>query len=74
MEKLQKLVRKIVWNLPEPDYSRWNNNGEMMLLDANENPFNTPFNRMTNPTMPRIREALAAMTGVKAIASIFQTA
>lgn len=65
MEKLQKLVRKNVWNLPEPDYSRWNNNGEMMLLDANENPFNTPFNRMTNPTMPRIREALAAMTGVK---------
>ena len=50
MKALQKLVRPNIWNLTPYSSARDEFKGEAsVFLDANENPYNAPFNRYPDP-------------------------
>ena len=51
MKKLQELCRENIWNLAPYSSARNEYNGHVahVFLDANENPYNAPFNRYPDP-------------------------
>lgn len=66
MKALQKLVRPNIWNLTPYSSARDEFKGEAsVFLDANENPYNAPFNRYPDPLQRELKKKIARIKGVK---------
>lgn len=67
MKPLCELVRKNIWALKPYSSARNEYSGHTarVFLDANENPYNGPFNRYPDPLQLDVKEMLAKIKGVK---------
>lgn len=67
MRPLKELTRKNIWELKPYSSARNEYSGHVarVFLDANENPYNKPFNRYPDPLQNEVKERLAAIKGVK---------
>lgn len=71
MKDLKELVRPNVWNMKPYSSARDEYHGSAsVFLDANENPYNTPYNRYPDPMQWKLKERIAELKGV-AVKSIF---
>ncbi|MEN6454303.1 MAG: hypothetical protein ABFD10_08585 [Prolixibacteraceae bacterium] len=62
--KLESLLRNNIKNLKPYSSARDEYSGEaMVFLDANENPFNAPYNRYPDPLQRRLKEKVAGIKG-----------
>ncbi len=62
---LQELVRPNIWNLKPYSSARDEFKGEASVyLDANENPYNAPFNRYPDPMQWVVKEQIEKIKGV----------
>lgn len=62
---LQRLVRPNIWNLRPYSSARSEFVGKaQVLIDANESPFNEPYNRYPDPLQRQLKSRLAGMKGV----------
>lgn len=62
MKELKELVRPNVWNLQPYSSARDEFHGEAsVFLDANENPWNTPYNRYPDPMQWKLKDRLAEL-------------
>ena len=61
MKSLEQLVRKNIWSLAPYSSARNEYAGReaRVFLDANENPYNTPFNRYPDPLQLELKSLLA---------------
>jgi len=68
MKDLQALTRPNIWNLAPYSSARNEYAGREahVFLDANENPYNQPFNRYPDPLQLELKEAIAKVKGVAA--------
>lgn len=68
MKSLQELIRKNIWNLAPYSSARNEYAGReaRVFLDANENPYNQPFNRYPDPLQLELKAAIAKVKGVPA--------
>jgi histidinol-phosphate aminotransferase len=68
MKPLEELTRKNIWNLAPYSSARNEYAGREahVFLDANENPYNTPFNRYPDPLQLELKVALSKVKGVPA--------
>ena len=68
MKPLQELVRPNIWSLAPYSSARNEYAGReaRVFLDANENPYNQPFNRYPDPLQLELKEALSKVKGVPA--------
>lgn len=66
MRKLKDLVRPNIWNLKPYSSARDEYKGvdATVFLDANESPYNAPFNRYPDPLQMQLKELLAPIKGV----------
>lgn len=65
MKPLQELVRPNIWQLKPYSSARDEYHGDAsVFLDANENPYNSPFNRYPDPMQWRVKEKIATLKGV----------
>ena len=63
---IQALVRKNILNMKPYSSARDEFKGTAeIFLDANENPYPSPYNRYPDPLQWRVKEKLAALKGVK---------
>lgn len=66
MKQLKELVRENIWNLKPYSCARDEFKGEAKAyLDANENPFNTLYNRYPDPLQWAVKEKIAELKYVK---------
>ena len=66
MKQLKELVRENIWNLKPYSCARDEFKGEAKAyLDANENPFNTSYNRYPDPLQWAVKEKIAELKYVK---------
>jgi histidinol-phosphate aminotransferase len=66
MFDINKIVRDNIRNLTPYSSARDEFKGsEGVFLDANENPFNGPYNRYPDPLQWKVKEKLASLKGVK---------
>ena len=64
--ELNKLLRKNIQTLKPYSSARDEYTGEaMVFLDANENPFNEPYNRYPDPLQKKLKEKIAALKEVE---------
>ena len=72
MKPLQELTRPNIWSLAPYSSARNEYAGReaRVFLDANENPYNQPFNRYPDPLQLELKSAIAKVKGVPA-ANIF---
>ena len=68
MFNLERLTRKNIWNLAPYSSARNEYAGReaRVFLDANENPYNQPFNRYPDPLQLELKDALSKVKGVPA--------
>lgn len=68
MRPLKDLTRTNIWNLQPYSCARNEFSGKTakVFLDANENPYNKPFNRYPDPLQTEVKARLADVKGVKA--------
>jgi histidinol-phosphate aminotransferase len=68
MITLEQLCRKNIWNLAPYSSARNEYAGReaRVFLDANENPYNQPFNRYPDPLQLELKAALSKVKGVPA--------
>ncbi len=68
MKPLQELVRPNIWSLAPYSSARNEYAGReaRVFLDANENPYNQPFNRYPDPLQLELKEVLSKVKGVPA--------
>ena len=68
MKSLEQLTRKNIWNLAPYSSARNEYAGReaRVFLDANENPYNQPFNRYPDPLQLDLKAVLAKVKGVPA--------
>lgn len=68
MKPLKDLVRKNIWSLSPYSSARNEYSGHVarVFLDANENPYNDPYNRYPDPLQWEVKERLAELKGVPA--------
>ena len=68
MKPLQELVRPNIWSLAPYSSARNEYAGReaRVFLDANENPYNQPFNRYPDPLQLELKEAISKVKGVPA--------
>jgi len=68
MRPLKELTRENIWNLKPYSCARneFSGRAARVFLDANENPYNKPFNRYPDPLQTEVKAKLAAVKGVKA--------
>jgi len=61
MKELRELVRKNIWDLAPYSSARNEYSGKVanIFLDANENPFNKPFNRYPDPLQKELKEKIS---------------
>ena len=66
MKPLQELVRPNIWELAPYSSARNEYAGReaRVFLDANENPYNAPFNRYPDPLQLALKETIAKVKGV----------
>lgn len=68
MKELKELVRPNVWKLKPYSSARDEFHGEAsVFLDANENPYNAPYNRYPDPMQWKVKERIAEIKGVEPI-------
>lgn len=66
MKTLQELIRPNIWSLAPYSCARNEFTGEAsVFLDANENPYNQPYNRYPDPLQVQLKEKIAALKGVR---------
>lgn len=66
MKTLQELVRPNIWKLKPYSSARDEYHGDAsVFLDANENPYNAPYNRYPDPMQWRIKEKISILKGVR---------
>ena len=72
MKPLEELVRPNIWSLAPYSSARNEYAGReaRVFLDANENPYNQPYNRYPDPLQLELKEAISRVKGVPA-ANIF---
>jgi histidinol-phosphate aminotransferase len=72
MKSLQELTRPNIWSLAPYSSARNEYAGReaRVFLDANENPYNAPFNRYPDPLQLELKAAISNVKGV-AVESIF---
>ena len=68
MFNLQQLVRKNIWSLAPYSSARDEYSGKEahVFLDANENPYNGPYNRYPDPLQRELKQMLSKVKGVPA--------
>ena len=68
MKQLKELVRPNIWSLSPYTSARDEYQGKdaKVFLDANENPYNTPFNRYPDPLQRDLKKKIAVIKGVQA--------
>lgn len=68
MKELKELCRENIWNLAPYSCARNEFSGRTarVFLDANENPYNDPFNRYPDPLQWELKKALSKVKGVPA--------
>ena len=68
MKPLEELTRKNIWNLAPYSSARNEYAGReaRVFLDANENPYNAPYNRYPDPLQLELKVALSKVKGVPA--------
>lgn len=60
MKSLEELVRPNIWNLTPYSSARDEFKGEAsVFLDANESPYNAPYNRYPDPLQTKLKEKIA---------------
>ena len=66
MISLEQLVRPNIWSLAPYSSARDEYSGKeaLVFLDANENPYNTPYNRYPDPLQREVKSALKKVKGV----------
>ncbi len=66
MRQLQELVRENIWKLSPYSSARNEFSGRTakVFLDANENPYNNPYNRYPDPLQIKLKEKLSQIKGV----------
>ena len=67
MKSLEQLVRPNIWSLAPYSSARNEYAGReaRVFLDANENPYNQPFNRYPDPLQMELKEAISKVKGVR---------
>ena len=64
--EIEKLIRKNIWELQPYSCAREEyEGGQAILLDANENPFDTGVNRYPDPYQRELKKELARLKEVK---------
>lgn len=64
--KLEQLIRKNIADLKPYSSARDEFSGEaMVFLDANENPYNAPYNRYPDPLQKELKQGISQIKGVK---------
>ena len=65
MKSLEELTRPNIWTLAPYSSARNEYSGHVahVFLDANENPYNQPFNRYPDPLQLELKERLAKVKG-----------
>lgn len=68
MRTLQQLTRTNIWNLAPYSSARneYSGHAAHVFLDANENPYNEPYNRYPDPLQLKLKERLAQVKGLPA--------
>ena len=68
MKSLEQLVRPNIWSLAPYSSARDEYSGHEahVFLDANESPYNNPYNRYPDPLQRELKEQLAAVKGIPA--------
>lgn len=68
MTSLEQLVRPNIWSLAPYSSARDEYSGHEahVFLDANESPYNNPYNRYPDPLQRELKEQLAAVKGIPA--------
>lgn len=68
MKPLEQLVRPNIWNLAPYSSARNEYSGKdaEVFLDANENPYNQPYNRYPDPLQRELKEDIAHIKGIPA--------
>lgn len=68
MKSLKELTRPNIWSLAPYSSARNEYSGHVarVFLDANENPYNAPYNRYPDPLQLEVKERLSAIKGVPA--------
>ena len=65
--ELNKLLRKNIQTLKPYSSARDEYTGEaMVFLDANENPFNQPYNRYPDPLQKAVKEKISGLKNISA--------
>lgn len=66
MKEIKALCRPNIWRLAAYSCARTEFSGRSatVFLDANENPFNKPFNRYPDPLQQELKQLLSAVKGV----------
>ena len=66
MKPLEQLVRKNIWSLAPYSSARDEYSGKEahVFLDANENPYNAPYNRYPDPLQHEVKKLLERVKGV----------
>ncbi len=66
MKPLQQLTRPNIWSLAPYSSARSEYSGRVanVFLDANENPYNNPYNRYPDPLQHEVKTRLAQIKGV----------
>lgn len=68
MKSLQELTRPNIWNLAPYSCARNEYCGRQanVFLDANENPYNSPYNRYPDPLQEELKARIATVKGIPA--------
>lgn len=68
MKDLKELTRPNIWHLSPYSSARNEYAGQTgrVFLDANENPYNTPYNRYPDPLQAELKSAISKIKGVPA--------
>ena len=67
MKELKELVRPNIWSLAPYSSARNEYAGHTahVFLDANENPYNKPYNRYPDPLQVKLKQGISKVKGVK---------
>lgn len=66
MKTLEKLVRPNIWKLKPYSSARDEYHGNAsVFLDANENPYNAPYNRYPDPLQWDVKDKIATLKGIQ---------
>ena len=68
MKPLEQLTRPNIWQLSPYSSARNEYSGKVarVFLDANENPYNKPFNRYPDPLQEEVKQRLSKVKGIPA--------